>query len=434
MTVPPYTTTANGEVEKNPGSGESYDKPPSFGYEKSILNGLNQDPESLRYGDHPFQTSYAPEFNIKEQCKLCPFKYSKFERDAIQYVVIDPVFRNLLELLATPNKWKIKRKKRDTWIYLDHVTFQLGNDFVVIYSDDPYDLKWIGNWVRENLQGYYVDIEKLVSKIVHPRLISRDELSIDITDPEMIQTVEGLTENYKNKSGYLRFNSPNEVIPALKIYRKDKVLRMEFICHSGFQTTSVIAIRNRLLYCLQNICKQPGCLYDFLHSYYPTDINSDIKCSIQKIETGLDELKQMVKLCSPEPVIAKGKIGTEAKNKEKINAVIDSIDKENVSMDSISCRISEIFGVTREAAIVFLAGFQIWATSIYRKRVMFEDISSLFLKQSLHNISKLSCIRSAARELIAAGLLNDDPELDISFSSQGTTLGKKLIAKKEGIK
>ena len=435
MTPPAYTTTtAADEIGKNPGLGESYERSPYLACERPDNNCSNLNPEQLRYSDQPFTAQNTPEFENGELCESCPFKYAKFERDAIQYVVFDPIFRNLLELVAPSKKWKIKTNKRDTWISLDHITFQLGKDSVVIYSDEPNNLQWIGNWVRDNFKDYDRNIEELVSKIVNPRCISRDELSLDITDPEIIQTVEDHIENYKNESGYLRFNSPNEITPALKIYRKDKVLRMEFICHSGFQTIAVIAMRNTLLRCLQNICKQPGSLFDFLFAYYPTDTNSDMKSSIQKIERGVDELKQLVNLRPPGRAIAKAKTGNEAKLAEKINNVVDSIDGENASIDSMSRSISETIGVTGEAAMVYLAGFQIWATSIYRKRVMFEDISSIFMKQGLHDISKLSCIRNAAKELIAVGLLNDDPELDISFSSQGTALGKKLIAKNEGIK
>ena len=430
------TTTPPEDVGKTPLSGVSDVKFVHSGGEKANKNGQIVNSEPLRYGDRPFAPQMHDESEKEGHCEFCPYKYGNFERDAIQYVVIDPIFRNLIELLGQAGKLRIKKNKRDAWIHEEHLTLQLGRDSVIIYSDEPYDLKWIGEWVREHFQDYYQNIDELITKVVNPRCISRDELSIDLTDSQIIQTTEEQIAHYKNKNGYLRFNSPNDITPGLKIYRKGEVLRIEFICTNGFQSTSVIAIRNELLYCLHKICKHPGSLFDFLHSYYPRDTNSDLKHKMNSIERDLHELKQAVNTQFSQPVKAtpKGNTRNSGEHLKKIYRLIENIEEDQAPMESLSMLISKEFAVSEPAGLVFLSGFGSWMGKKFKNRVLFEDVSGELIRSGHFEISSVEQIKSAVQELIRAGLLKDDPNLEISFTTMGTILGKKIRARREGIR
>lgn len=356
-----------------------------------------------RYGDRTFQ-AHSEEISV---CRTCPLSFASFERDAIQYVIIDSEFADLLMKRAEEKHWEMRACDRSAYIYLMHLTFQVGGDTVTIYSDEPGDLEWIVGFVEGEFAGDHPDIKNLLNRIRRPENLSRDELTVVVHDKNVIDAfMETLEVNMSNGVFFIR--SPNRSTPSFKAYLSDDTLRMEFDARSRFQAVAALSMRHELTEMLGNIEGSPPIFQAFLKSYYNPAVQPII------IELGLDAFLGSVleglyeKRSTPDPI------------HESVSRVAGRLE-EGMTGEEISGVIAEEFGIPCEVADVYLAAWSVWVRRRFRGQVLIEDVEVLLEQEGV----KVD-VPEAIGSLIESGLMKDDPGLEICFSREGVRLGRKM--------
>jgi hypothetical protein len=354
-------------------------------------------------------------------------------------VIVDQEFRDRLVEQATLKHWRRKNERGLTWIYPSRdITLQAGGDVVVFYSAEPEDLDPIARWVKDNFTLTYSDIGSLIRRIRRPAELKRDELTIIVTDQETIREMEFSLHMKMEKTGTFLLRSPNPVTPGFKAYREGQTLRCEFDCRDDIRKISGLRMRRRLLEILPRVRDAPGLFDEFLTDYYnpyehPIIIDTGVDSIIQQFK-GLAEnltdkfLAAMHEFTQARPV--------QATLPDETPAPLASVTKEVEALDGFDIEaIVKAFAATmkleRKAALVYLAAFSVWHSRHYAGRVLKEDIASTLQKTG--DPLSVAEIADAIDRLIAAGLMKQDPRLEVCFSEQGWTLGKKLVAKQEGI-
>lgn len=356
-----------------------------------------------RYGDRTFQ-AHSEEIRV---CRTCPLTFASFERDAIQYVIIDPEFADLLMKRAEEKHWEKRVSERSAYIYLPHLTFQVGGDTVTIYSDEPGDLEGIAGFVEGEFAGVHPDIKNLLNRIRRPENLSRDELTVVVHDKNVIDAfMETLELHMSNGVFFIR--SPNRSTPSFKAYLSDDTLRMEFDARNRFQAVAALSMRHELMEMLGDIEGSPAIFQAFLKSYYNPVVQPII------IELGLDAFLGSLleglyeKRSAPDPV------------HESVNRVAGRRE-EGMTGEEISGIIAEEFELPCEVADVYLAAWSVWVRRRFKGQVLIEDVE-MILEQEGVRVD----VPEAIERLIESGLMKDDPGLEICFSREGVRLGRKI--------
>ncbi|MDG6250471.1 hypothetical protein [Methanocalculus sp.] len=392
------------------------------------------DRQDARYGDDPI----AAQSEEIRACRSCPLTLASLERDTIQFVIVDKVFRDLLLRQAKAKGWTMKTRQRSLFIYRPHLTLQVGADAVVFSSDEPGDLEWICEWVREEFGAHYLEIDSLVSRIRSPSTLTRDELTVVVSDTKTIDAILD-SIGMQMKKGVFYLKSPNQNTPGFKAYQHKDTLRCEFDARNGFQAIAALGMRQRLLTILGEVRKYPGLFWEFLTDYYnpyehPIIIDtgmSEFSKVIQILVEKMMEINRVTLLNNSRFLDNNKKSSNEGNyraSKSKISSIIDSLNKmSDWNQEFISSRMRDELSLSLESVHTFFVAWSKWCSMNFHGSVLVEDIIETFEYQGLS--VDISSVMDNIERLKISGLLQNDDKLEICFSKEGIRLGKKLMAK-----
>jgi len=386
-------------------------------------------------------------------CRSCPLSIATLERDTIQFVLVDKQFRDQLMRWADTRKWPHRESRGVVWLYPgDHLTLQVGVDTTTFYSDEPgEDLGWIETWVRRYFDAIYPDIDGLLARIRSPERLTRDELTVVVTHQPTIDAIMASIGMHMgpNKTFYLK--APNSNSPGFKAYQHAGTLRMEFDCRNQFQAISALDMRQRLLTILPEVRRAEGLFWEFLTDYYnpyehPIVIDTGVDAILQQFQNlaqtltdrFTDALRDLQQQPTPRPEDDdQPDIGLTEDEIDRaqaaVAAMMDDLKKmDQYDLDEIFLAFKRHLKLDEQAAYVFLSAFAAWTARRYRGRVLMEDVSHGL--QGAGAPLDLAAIADAVDHLKTAGLMRNHPKLEICFSTAGKTLGKKLLAKWEGVR
>ena len=418
--------------------------------------------EGKRHREGPLSTPPAapgadcPPDCSDRTCRSCPLSIATMERDTIQFVLVDQVFRDLVLRWTAARKWPHKEARGITWVYPgDHLTLQVGADSVVFYSDEPGNLEWIEAWVRRYFEALYPDIDSLLARIRSPERLTRDELTVVVTHQPTIDAVMASIGMHMgpNKTFYLK--APNTHTPGFKAYLSAGTLRCEFDCRNQFQAISALAMRQRLLTILPEVRKAEGLFWEFLTDYYnpyehPIVIDTGVESIVQQVsalaqnlsKTFADALAEALRdLRPPAQASPKALEDGDLPTEEEEEALTGALGALQAMMEALtamdSYELEEILRTFRNTmkledrvTLVYLAAFAAWARKNFRGSVIIEDLIPTL--EGVGTPLSAAQIADAIEDLKKAGLLKDHPTLEICFSPFGSRLGRKLVAKWRG--
>jgi hypothetical protein len=144
----------------------------------------------------------------------------------------------------------------------DDVAFQSKGDVVAV-SEPNGDLGRASQalWQALSLAGLsQMQIERAVSKLKHPARIAYDELTVEVSDPEIIEIIRRCEPHIPDEGrGPYVILAPSPLLPGLKIYLKDGKLRIELVAHNEKQAFNAFFIRGELVGdVLPKIKESPG--------------------------------------------------------------------------------------------------------------------------------------------------------------------------------
>jgi len=328
---------------------------------------------------------------------------------------------------------------RAIYLYLPHLTLQLGADSVTFYSDEPEELDWIAAWVRTHFADCHPDIDALVARIRRPEHLARDELTVVIEDAGIIDAIVG-TIGMQMKKNVMYLKAPNTTTPGFKTYLHEGTLRCEFDARNQVQAISALAMRQRLLTILPSVRNHPWLFWEFLTDYYNPYMHPII------IDTGMNEVLAQVQAMGETMAraflegvreLAAGDrrpapAGTDAAV-EKVNQLIDAIPAADVwDLDAVVDQFTGTFGCDRTATLVLLAAWGTWAHRRFRGQVLKEDVLARLSRSDVAVDVGSGAFDRALVTLTEIDLLEPDAYLDVRFSKAGIRLGKKLLARWEG--
>ncbi|KQC06932.1 MAG: hypothetical protein APR55_04445 [Methanolinea sp. SDB] len=436
--APAYTTTGGTKVSSDPKKPENVENT-TFPFPEIKENiALNRNQEPARHGDPQIHDDQR--HNRGHICELCPFAVSRVEHDMIQYPIFDITFRNLLEVKARAEGWKIKTKKRDTWIYQGALTFQLGHDTTIIYCSEPQDLTVIGEWVKHHFSPIVLDIDSLVYKVTHPSSISRDETTIEVTTESLKKVINSVIQPFKGRDGVLFLKSPNIITPAFKVYtRKDtQYLRCEFDARNQYQISSAYAMRHELLTILTKIPDHPGQFWEYLTKYYSLalckkdfdDICSRLNDTLILLEDAARDIKIISKKL---PSLGKNEL---LDHETVIASQIREFFKQDLDhdedLDDLCPRVATFFAMPEKAILVLLTAAGIWKGKSYRRSVFPEEIHKHLIHRYGECFIGIDEIGKNIEILKEKGFFREHPDLEVYFSPTGTRFVKRLFERIRG--
>lgn len=180
------------------------------------------------------------------------------ERDVVTVVLCSQV--------ATAAVKKLAERVTGAGFYVIHqdgVAFQAKGDTVSI-SEPNGDTSIAAEALRKLLTAVGTDmatIEKVLPTVKHPGQISFEELTVDITDKPMIETIRRCEPFIPDPGrGPYVILAPSPLMPGLKIYMKSaNQLRIELVAHSEKQAFNGFYIRGELVGdVLPRILTSPG--------------------------------------------------------------------------------------------------------------------------------------------------------------------------------
>jgi len=375
--------------------------------------------------------------------QLCPLSYAEFERDMIQFVLVDAKFRALI--LSKSDQWKTRKTHlgHQVWIYpVPHLTLQVGQrDTVTFYSDEPMDLTWIADWARKTCAGEYEDIESLVSRIKYPANLSAEELTVVIRHQGTIAGIRSQVQMYE-RHGVYTLPAPNENTPGLKIYESNGTMRVEFVVHGNAQAITALNMRSALMNNLPRIHQTHGVFWEFIQKYYshalhPTMVDvggHDFLQALNAVQTtsmsALQQISQEFTCTIREMTknIPKAPTAEDLALKD-LKAAIEAL--ETGELADIIRTFREMLNVEEAPTKVFLAAWTVWAKRNFKGRVIKADVASLLLRAN--DPVPAADIADALVRLRQVGLLQQDERLEICFSPEGAELARILTAKREGV-
>jgi len=404
----------------------------------------NQNPGAARYGDPCFSPRDTPQSDPSNVCETCPYTLAALEHDKCQFTIYDRIFRNLLLLLAPVKRWEVKENKRDTWIKLDKMNIQLGLDSVTIYTDEPGNLSWIGQWVENNFSTIYHDIPGLVRRVTHPLVIGQDESTLIIYDEKTREAIDQVIDPHKKPDGVLYLRSPNAITPGLKIYcRKDTgLMRCELVSNNKTQVSSAVFMRHELLTLLTKIAAQPGVFCDFISRYYSSVIYqkefsnffnaiSEVKFLVEQTNDRLNsKLDEVMDRFTHQHLENEDNM---EQTKDPGNGVLNEIDgflqaipEEDLTFDGVCKHLTEHFTLPDGAARFFMTAYGLWASTLFRGTILIDSVCSEIVKRFGEGAVQQEKIPYYLQRLRAKGLLEEKPGYDVWFSRAGTLMCKRL--------
>jgi hypothetical protein len=361
---------------------------------------------------------------------LCPQFFAGFERDMIQFVLMDKIFRDLLVARADTEKWNVRKVHGQTWIYpMAKLSLQVGKDTVVFYSADPGDMSCITQWVREHFTVEYSDIESLILRIKYPQNLSSEELTVIVKNPDTIAAIRtSIGKSMVN--GQFNLQHPSQSIPGLKIYESNGTMRIEFIVHNHKTGASAIDMREELMREMPRIHQTPGLFWEFIQKYYsalhhPLIIDTGGHDFLQALESVTGHFTRTIDRLTDRIVSGKEEYDTFRELKAAIEAL------ETGELEDIIRVFRDMLNVEESPTKVFLAAWTVWAKRNFKGRVIKADIASLLLRAN--DPLPIDDIANALDRLRGVGLLQHDKRLEICFSPGGTEIARILMAKREMI-
>jgi hypothetical protein len=351
--------------------------------------------------------------------------------------MVDQEFRDRLVEEAMLKSWRRKTDRGLTWIYQKNLTLQVGGDVVVFYSDEPGDLGPIVSWVRQHFSGIYEDIDSLIRRIRRPHELTRDELTVIVTDPATIEEMKFSLHMKMEGTGTFYLKSPNPVTPGFKAYEYKGTLRCEFDCRDDKRRISALTMRRRLLEILPQIVDAPGLFAEYLTDFYnpyghpiliDTGVNATLKLFSEFAEGLFDKMMdKMQGMMAPVPAVLPA--GTP---EDPIGSATDEVRRsDDYDIESIIMSVARHLKIERKAALVFLSAWFIWSGRQFQGRPVKEEIAANLRSQN--EPLSMDEIADAIDQLQVAGLLEKDPRYDVKFTPAAARLGKGIRAKREGI-
>jgi hypothetical protein len=393
--------------------------------------------EAFMRGPSPFGPQFPPG---SDPCAdggtpLCPQFYAGFERDMIQFVLLDKIFRDLLVTRAEAEHWETRRI-RDTvhstiWIRIPvcQLSMQAGRDTVTFYSAEPGDMSAIAAWVRQEFTVGYADIDNLVSRIKSPESLSAEELTVVVRHPETIAAIRSSIGKMMT-NGMFDLQHPSEKLPGLKIYESNGTMRIEFVSHNRVSALSGLDMRAELMALMPRIHRTPGLFWEFVQKYYSA-LHHPIMIDTRGHEF-LQALQQVSGQFTDALRIIADKIPKAAPSPEdlKLRELRDAIEAlESSELGDIIRLFRDMFNVEEDTTKTYLAAWAVWAKRNFKGRVTKADIASLLLRANEPIAAPR--IAEAIDQLKATHLLQQDDRLEICFSPEGTEIARILMAKRE---
>lgn len=154
----------------------------------------------------------------------------------------------------------------------DDVAFQSKGDVVAV-SEPNGDLGRASQalWQALSLAGLsQMQIERAVSKLKHPARIAYDELTVEVSDPEIIEIIRRCEPHIPDEGrGPYVILAPSPLLPGLKTYLKDEKLRIELVAHNEKQAFNAFFIRGELVGdVLPKIKESPGVFDEWRAQYW----------------------------------------------------------------------------------------------------------------------------------------------------------------------
>lgn len=428
------------------------------GHESSAFTAQNRDLTPGRHRERPQSSPGCDLFQDcdnyegdRHSCRSCPLSIATIERDTIQFVLVDQLFRDQLLRWAAALNWPVKDTRGTLWIYPgEHLTLQAGHDSVIFYSDEPGDLSIIEAWVRKHFENSYPDIKGLVARIHSPERLTRDELTVAVTHKPVIDAILASVGMHMgpNKTFYLK--APNTNVPGFKAYQHAGTLRIEFDCRNQFQAITALAMRQRLLTIMPDFPRAEGLFWEFLTDYYnpyehPIVIDTGVDSIIGQISDMTSNIVQtftaaltdalrdtrqapMPPAPAEEPEISEEEEKKILETTGAMRAMMQALSEmDSFELEEILRTFATTMKLEERSVRVYLAAFAAWTRKNYRGSVIIEDLAPV-LGGAGTPLSTAE-IADALDSLKSAGLLIDHPTLEICFSPFGSRLGRKLVAK-----
>jgi hypothetical protein len=436
-----HSGNPDGTIEKNSGHTEDNGGHDSGHRKKETSKQRHRiaKRDAIVHGPAPFGPQFPPG---RDPCTdggtpLCPQFYAGFERDMIQFVLLDKIFRDLLVTRAEAEHWETRRI-RDTvhstvWIRIPscQLSMQAGRDTVTFYSAEPGDMSAIAAWVRQEFTVEYADIDNLVSRIKSPEQLSAEELTVVIRHPETIVAIR-MSIGKMATNGMFNIQHPSEKIPGLKIYESNGTMRVEFVIHDRVQGLAGLEMRAELMAMMPRIQRTPGLFWEFIQKYYshllhPLNIDTGGHEFLQALGQVTDQFADVMRAIAD-------KIPAAAPSPEdlKLRELRDAIEAlESSEIGDIIRLFRDMLNAEEDTTKTYLAAWAVWAKRNFRGRITKADIASLLLRANEPIAAPR--IADAIEKLQAAGLLVKDPRLEIKFSPDGTAIARKLMARWEGL-
>jgi len=419
------------DIEKNSGHNSGHDKPLN-----SKQRSRNAKRTPTRHGPAANGAPCGSGTGQLTPCgdsgtNLCPQFFAGFERDMIQFVLFDKIFRDLLMTRADERGWQVRKVHGLTWIYpMNTLSLQVGKDTVTFYSSEPGDMSVISRWVQDNFAVEYGDIKSLVCRIKYPQNLSSEELTVVVKRPETIQAIRtSIGKSMVN--GQFNLQHPSEAIPGLKIYERDGTMRIEFIVHNHKTGAAAVDMREELMRDLPRIHGTPGLFWEFVQKYYsalhhPLIIDTGGHDFLQALDKITGHFTGALRdLAAKIPVAPTGR-------ELQLRELRDAIEAlESGELGDIIRTFRDLANIEETPTKVFLAAWVIWNNRHRKGRVNKAEIAGMLMRQN--DPLTLAQIADAIDRLKMVGLMDENPKIEICFSAAGREIAEILIAKKEGI-
>jgi len=152
------------------------------------------------------------------------------------------------------------------------VTFQCKGDVIAVTEPNG-DLEKASQALAEalSLAGLsQMQIERAVSKLKHPSQIAYDELTVEVSDPEVIEIIRSCEPHIPDRGrGPYVILSPSPLMPGLKMYLVDEKLRIELVAHNEKQAYNAFFLRGELVGdVLPRIKNSPGVFDEWRAQYW----------------------------------------------------------------------------------------------------------------------------------------------------------------------
>lgn len=362
-------------------------------------------------------------------CAGCPLALGDVEHDQVQFVLVDRLFHDLVLRTAAARSWSMREVRGTAWITPGpSLTLQVGEvgDAVTFYSADP-DGADIPGWLTRHFGDLHPDAAALAAAVRRPAQLTRDELTVIVTDEETKAAVRAVLKGQFAGDGTYRRPAPNAATPGLKIYERDGTMRIETDARNQYQANTALAVRQELLTVLADLRERPGLFADWLARWWGPDARPvliDTNDLAARIAADLRE--------NPRPAAAPPTAPVpDPSPKSALSELLDEVAALDVwDIETVVGSLCRHLRLERLAALSFLAAFGCWSARRFRAPVYYEDLLGYLRDEDPP--PDLAAVRAACDQLRERGILEYDRRLDVKFSRAGTRLGKKLVAKWEG--